>query len=166
MFRSLATYSTRYCVVHRPAFKMDGPSRKRRRLSAGDADGEDRTPRSLSRAISPPKRRRNAAATRTVIPSPFHLTAIRDLPPESNVDAVGLKDLIGDPLIAECWEFNYLHDVDFLMSHLDEDTRSLTKVHIVHGFWKREDPNKIFLEVRRLPSHVRSAAFRTFFLRW
>ncbi|KAK7754128.1 hypothetical protein SLS62_003974 [Diatrype stigma] len=150
---------------------MEGPPAKRRRLSTDDADVNvddaiggrsardliNRIPKSLSRAISPPKRKNKAATTvataaaaaaprRALIPSPFRLTTIRDLPQESNADAVSLGDLVGDPLIAECWDFNYLHDVDFLMSHLDEDTRSFTKVHIVHGFWKREDPNKIFLE--------------------
>lgn len=58
-----------------------------------------------------------------------------------------MADILGDPLISECWEFNYLHDVDFLMSHFDEDTRHLVKVHIVHGFWKREDSNRLYLEV-------------------
>lgn len=145
---------------------MEKPPAKRRRLSSDSADvvddpmgghsarDLDRIPKSLSRAISPPKRKREAAtaaanARRVLIPSPFRLTTIRDLPRESNADAVSLGDLVGDPLIAECWEFNYLHDVDFLMGHLDEDTRSFTKVHIVHGFWKREDPNKIFLEVTK-----------------
>ncbi|ROT40548.1 phospholipase D/nuclease [Sodiomyces alkalinus F11] len=32
------------------------------------------------------------------------------------------------------------------MSHFDEDTRHLVKVHVVHGFWKREDSNRIYLE--------------------
>ncbi|RYP48901.1 hypothetical protein DL768_005263 [Monosporascus sp. mg162] len=130
---------------------MAEPPAKRRRLSGGDggpgARGDPaRIPKSLSRAVSPPTRRKKEAAERVLIPSPFRLTTIRDLPQESNTDAVSLGDLLGDPLIAECWEFNYLHDVDFLMSHFDEDTRSLTKVHIVHGFWKREDPNRLFLE--------------------
>ena len=47
--------------------------------------------------------------------SPFQLTHIRDLPSSSNVDAVSLSDLLGDPLIKECWQFNYLLDVDFIM---------------------------------------------------
>lgn len=168
MLRSFVTYPARYCIpisCRHPAIQMEGPPAKRRRLSTNSADvvdedaigghsarDLDRIPKSLSRAISPPKRKREAAtavatARRVLIPSPFRLTTIRDLPPASNADAVSLGDLIGDPLIAECWEFDYLHDIDFLMSHLDEDTRSLTKVHVVHGFWKREDPNKIFLEV-------------------
>ncbi|KAG7152465.1 Tyrosyl-DNA phosphodiesterase 1 like protein [Verticillium longisporum] len=32
------------------------------------------------------------------------------------------------------------------MSHFDEDTRDLVKVHVVHGFWKREDGNRMALQ--------------------
>ena len=85
--------------------------------------------------------------------SPFQLTRIQDLPASSNVGAVSLKDILGDPMVAECWEFNYLHDLDFLMSAFDEDVRELVKVHVVHGFWKREDASRINLQVvlRLLP---------------
>ncbi|CAJ2514129.1 Uu.00g022480.m01.CDS01 [Anthostomella pinea] len=130
------------------------PPAKRRRLSDGDAgrdrkaSSSSRAPASLSHPISPPRKKtvEKTVKERRLLPSPFRLTTITDLPPESNVGAVSLKDLLGDPLIAECWEFNYLHDVDFLISHFDEDTRSLVKVHVVHGFWKREDPNMLALE--------------------
>ncbi len=53
--------------------------------------------------------------TRKVVPSPFQLTRIRDLPAENNVDTVSLRDILGDPLIREVWHFNYLFDLDFLM---------------------------------------------------
>ncbi|GKT45619.1 putative U3 small nucleolar RNA-associated protein 13 [Colletotrichum spaethianum] len=98
---------------------------------------------SLSRAISPPKKRNRQGE---LIRSPFQLTRIRDLPEAANHDTVALKGILGDPLIAECWEFNFLHDIHFLMSHFDEDTRDLVKVHVVHGFWKREDPNRLALQ--------------------
>ena len=51
-------------------------------------------------------------------------------------------------MIRECWQFNYLFDVDFLMSHFDEDVRSLVQVKVVHGSWEREAPNRIRVEVR------------------
>ncbi|KAH6659004.1 tyrosyl-DNA phosphodiesterase [Truncatella angustata] len=86
------------------------------------------------------------AAHQKLIPSPFQLTTIRDLPPQSNAGAVSLHDLLGDPLISECWEFNYLHNIEFLMSHFDEDVRALVKIHVVHGNWKREDPSRLALE--------------------
>ncbi|KAK1507098.1 tyrosyl-DNA phosphodiesterase [Colletotrichum costaricense] len=98
---------------------------------------------SLNRPISPPMKRKQPGMR---IKSPFQLTTIRDLPEAANRDCVGLADILGDPMIAECWEFNFLHDVHFLMSHFDEDTRNLVKVHIIHGFWKREDPNRIALQ--------------------
>ena len=64
-----------------------------------------------------------------------------------NRDTVTLKDILGDPLIAECWEFNYIHDIDFLMGAFDQDVQHLVKVHVVHGFWKKEDPSKLRLQV-------------------
>ncbi|KAJ5753645.1 uncharacterized protein N7511_007798 [Penicillium nucicola] len=83
-----------------------------------------------------------------IIDSPVQLTYIRDLPTSKgyNVDAVRLRDILGDPMIRECWQFNYLHDVDFLMSQFDEDTRGLVKVRVVHGSWQRENANKIRIE--------------------
>lgn len=80
-----------------------------------------------------------------VVKSPFQLTTIRDLPDSSNVDTVSLKDILGDPLISECWEFNYLHDLDFLMEQFDEDVRNLVRVNVIHGFWKREDHSRLNL---------------------
>lgn len=82
--------------------------------------------------------------------SPFQLTRIRDLADAANKDAVTLRDLLGDPLIAECWEFNYLHDIDFLMKAFDEDVRHAVQVHVVHGFWKKEDPSRLVLQVSPL----------------
>ncbi|KAI9839277.1 MAG: hypothetical protein M1819_003272 [Sarea resinae] len=89
-----------------------------------------------------------------LVPSPIQLTRIRDLPPSSNVDTISLSDIIGDPLIKECWQFNYLYDVDFLMDAFDEDVRGLVQVKIVHGAWKKEDSLRIYLEdaCRRFPN--------------
>ncbi|KAE8372423.1 tyrosyl-DNA phosphodiesterase I [Aspergillus bertholletiae] len=83
-----------------------------------------------------------------VIPSPFQLTHIRDLAASSgnNVDAVRLRDILGDPMICECWQFNYLHDVDFVMGQFDEDVRRLVKVKVVHGSWKRDAPNRLRID--------------------
>ncbi|KAI9749617.1 MAG: hypothetical protein M1835_001517, partial [Candelina submexicana] len=82
----------------------------------------------------------------TMHSSPIQLTRIRDLAASSNVDTVRLKDLLGDPLIKECWQFNYLFDIDFLMSNFDEDVRGLIQVKVVHGSWKKEDPRRIYLQ--------------------
>ena len=83
-------------------------------------------------------------------PSPFRLTTISDLPPKSNRDTISLHDILGDPLIRECWIFDYLFDVDYLMRHFDADTRHLVQVKIVHGSWRREDSNRAGIEVRML----------------
>ncbi|KAL2815698.1 phospholipase D/nuclease [Aspergillus granulosus] len=79
------------------------------------------------------------------LPSPINLTHIKDFGPSSgnNVDCIRLSDILGDPLIRECWQFNYLFDVDFLMGQFDPDVKDLVKVKVVHGSWKRESENRI-----------------------
>lgn len=112
---------------------------------------DDASPESLSRPISPPRpQKRQCDPGTTVFGSPFQLTHICDLPPECNQDAVTLKDLLGDPLIRECWQFNFLYQVPFLMDAFDPDTRHLVDVHIVHGFWKSADPHRLMLSVSAL----------------
>jgi tyrosyl-DNA phosphodiesterase-1 len=49
------------------------------------------------------------------VPSPFQLTHIEDMAPYQNVDAMSLKEILGNPMIKECWNFNFLFDVDFVM---------------------------------------------------
>lgn len=127
-------------------------SRKRQRLSSDDEpqNKQMQLPHSLTSTISPPPLRRKPKPDIhevKVIKSPFQLTWIRDLPESSNRDAVSLKDILGDPMISECWEFNYLHNLDFLMDAFDPDVRDLVKVHVVHGFWKNEDPGRLNLKV-------------------
>lgn len=84
-----------------------------------------------------------------LIPSPVQLTHIRDYPASKgyNNDAVRLRDILGDPMIRECWQFNYMFDVDFLMSQFDEDVRSLVTVKVVHGSWRKESPNRMMIDV-------------------
>lgn len=137
---------------------------KRPAPADGDEPARQPTPLSLTHPISPPTKTRRLAAqdeslqekpagpTPRTFRSPFQLTRIRDLPPEMNRDTVTLEDILGDPLISECWEFNYLHDIDFLMGAFDPDVRHLVRVHVVHGFWKREDPSRLELQVGRPPS--------------
>lgn len=81
-----------------------------------------------------------------LVPSPVQLIAIKDLHASLNIDTISLKDILGDPLIKECWLFNYLFDVDFVMSQFDEDIRDLVQVKIVHGSWKKDAPNKIRID--------------------
>ena len=99
--------------------------RKRRRLSMDSG-----TPTELN------------SGERQLIPSPFQLTKIQDLPNAENLDTVTLHDLLGNPLISEAWIFNYVFDVDWTMLHFDPDIRSHVSVKIIHGSWKNEDQNK------------------------
>ncbi|CAI0646196.1 unnamed protein product, partial [Colletotrichum noveboracense] len=108
-------------------------SRRKRHLSAA-ADVTRGPPQ-------PPTHGRNYR----VISSPFRLTRIPGLGDSANVDAVTLSDLIGDSSITEIWEFNYLHDIPFLISHIHESSRTSTSLHTVHGFWKAEDCRRIEL---------------------
>lgn len=63
----------------------------------------------------PQERNSSGLQRRKYVPSPFQLMHIRDLAPSQNVDAVKLKDILGDPMIKECWNFNFLFDTDFVM---------------------------------------------------
>ena len=47
--------------------------------------------------------------------SPVQLNFIEELPASSNVDCISLGSILGDPMIKECWLFNYLFDLDFVM---------------------------------------------------
>merc|ERR1712000_262728 len=100
---------------------MERPEKRTRDDENQQEDGNG--PPSLSRPISPPRKRQREETPRSVTKSPWQLTWIRDLPEPLNQDAVTLNDLLGDPLIRECWEFNFLHDLDFLMDAFDPDTR-------------------------------------------
>ncbi|KAK4209857.1 tyrosyl-DNA phosphodiesterase I [Rhypophila decipiens] len=122
------------------------------------SEAEDDTPlrasssKPTSTEATKPKQDKPGPTTQKVFQSPFQLTKIipihtkHDYPPEYNIETVSLHDLLSDPLISELWEFNYLHDIDFLMSHLDPDVRHLVQVHVVHGFWKKEDANRLALQ--------------------
>ncbi|KAK3319274.1 tyrosyl-DNA phosphodiesterase I [Apodospora peruviana] len=151
------------------ARSISPPSRsKKRRLlpppSSQTADpppDDEETSSEAEQEEDKPSKEQGKPTPQQIFKSPFQLTKIRDLPAESNIDAVTLKDILGDPLIAECWEFNYLHNIDFLMGHFDSDVRHLVKVHLVHGFWKREDANRLALQEQasRYSNVVVHAAF-------
>ncbi|CAO1603606.1 hypothetical protein XANCAGTX0491_007188 [Xanthoria calcicola] len=94
-----------------------------------------------SRSPTPPQQ--PISSNLRLIPSPIQLSTVNGLADSTNIDTISLRDILGDPLIKECWLFNYLFDVDFVMSQFDEDTRDLVQVKIVHGSWKEEDVNRI-----------------------
>lgn len=125
------------------------PPRKRPRATAPSTTSTTTTTTTKTATgeeISSSNQSSDASASPSVFGSPFHLTWVQDLPDAANTDALTLRDLLGDPLIAECWNFNYLHDIDFLMAAFDPDVRELVQVHLVHGFWKSEDQNRLMLQ--------------------
>ncbi|KAL8709350.1 MAG: hypothetical protein Q9220_005943 [cf. Caloplaca sp. 1 TL-2023] len=61
----------------------------------------------ISHTLRPPNQR--------AIASPLNLSTVQGLSKSCNIDTVSLRDIFGDPLIKECWLFNYLFDVDFIM---------------------------------------------------
>lgn len=167
-----ATVTQRHAISTSASHFIMEPPTKKRRLSSGDSkpEGSSTLPISLNHPVSPPRTKRSrsqaAPADATALPvpvssfseadrhsgtkvfkSPIQLTWIRDLPDADNTDAVKLRDILGDPLIAECWNFNYLHDIDFLKAAFDEDVRDTVQIHIVHGFWKKEDAHRLKLLV-------------------
>ncbi|CAI4211350.1 unnamed protein product [Parascedosporium putredinis] len=110
------------------------------------SDDQDRFPDSLTRSVSPPPKKRSVRDAPTLLSSPFQLIRIDGLLNRYNRGTVTLKSLVGDPLLKECWNFNYMHDIEYIMDAFDEDVRDLVKLHIVHGNWKREDPSRLRLE--------------------
>jgi len=108
----------------------DQPVAKRIRLN-GALDDRDETDSGSSRPITPPPLRRGVVQTSSndvaacstsipqkdleILPSPFKLTKIRDTQDTNNVDTITLGDILGDPLIKEMWQFNFLIDIDFTM---------------------------------------------------
>ena len=53
--------------------------------------------------------------SRPLVRSPVQLNFIEELPASSNADCISLGSILGDPMIKECWLFNYLFDMDFVM---------------------------------------------------
>ncbi|KAJ5666856.1 hypothetical protein N7462_011265 [Penicillium macrosclerotiorum] len=139
--------STPLASLHRSV--TPPPSRARATLSAPATPAcpdlandrvEDKSNRSVKLNITD-----SSPQSPQLVPSLVQLTHIRDFPDhkEYNVDTVKLRDILGDPMIRECWQFNYLFDVDFLMAQFDEDVRNLIQVKVVHGSWEKESANKI-----------------------
>lgn len=137
--------SVNQCRVWQPYPGSMAFARKRSRNGAdGDESSGFDSLKSLSRPISPPRKKFRQS---NIQKSPWQLTRIRDLSDEVNKDTVSLQDLLGDPLILECWQFNFLHDIPFVMNAFDESVRDSIRLHVVHGFWKRSDLNRIHLSV-------------------
>lgn len=129
MAHSASTSITRNFISTEPHFAIresirSGGKRKPRPIDPPDfidlTGGDFKTPTSW--AGPGPKQRQlelgsssSGKSSAKVLQSPFQLTSIRDLPASENVDAVGIKDILGDVMIKEAWIFNYLVDLDWVM---------------------------------------------------
>lgn len=126
-------------------FRLDGSSNTTNSSIVGQEPVEEQNAKSIGSGFSSTKNFENSS-TSNAKPSPIQLTSVKDLPDNLNIDTVGLTDILGNVLIKECWIFNFLFDVDFVMKQFDEDTRDLVVVKIVHGSWKNEDSNKMRID--------------------
>ncbi|OBT54859.1 hypothetical protein VE04_03762 [Pseudogymnoascus sp. 24MN13] len=149
----------------------DEPPRKRARTTGALEEGS--TLSSLRASISPPRPRITQSressngtprqdepeiAPGSLISSPFQLTRIRDSPGSLNNGSVSLGKIVCDPMIREMWQFNYMHDLDFLMSNMDPDTKDMVKIHVVHGYWKKESGLHMKSQALQYPNvHLRCA---------
>ena len=64
---------------------------------------------------SQPTHKPTTSQPKILFKSPVQLNFIEELPASSNVDCISLGSILGDPMIKECWLFNYLFDLDFVM---------------------------------------------------
>ena len=62
-----------------------------------------------------PTHKTTTSQLKSLFKSPVQLNFIEELPASSNVDCISLGSILGDPMIKECWLFNYLFDLDFVM---------------------------------------------------
>ena len=95
-----------------PPPKRNAALETKDRISAGKSrSGKERQESDTTLRPTTTKSDSNPQATT----SPIQLSTVNGLPAASNIDTVSLRDILGNPLIKECWLFNYLFDVDFIM---------------------------------------------------
>ena len=105
-------------VDHAARDQSISPPPKRNAIRAEDAIGKEVIDLTDSNGQSKAVDSTSSQAKQTpshVIPSPVQLNFVRDLPATNNVDTIKLSDILGNPMIEECWLFNYLFEMDFVM---------------------------------------------------
>jgi tyrosyl-DNA phosphodiesterase-1 len=78
--------------------------------------------------------------------SPFRFTAISDLDPVCNIDTITLDGLLGGEDLTEAWLFDYMFDMDFVMSAFAPGIRDTVAVKVVHGSWQADSEQRAHLE--------------------
>ncbi|EFE42278.1 hypothetical protein TRV_02978 [Trichophyton verrucosum HKI 0517] len=143
-----------------PSKKLKTSSNGYQANSSGSVRHDHERLLSLNRSITPPLSRNQQPrkpespsgpgwpSRQKIIPSPIQLTHIRDISDSTgyNEGCIKLRDILGDPMIKECWQFNYLFDVDYIMGQFDRDVKDLIQLKIIHGSWKKEAPNRIAID--------------------
>lgn len=113
MISSVASTNDGYSNINTLSRSISPPARRTPR--APDVVETSRLS-GLPASLTPPGPKESSASSSIkLVSSPVQLSRIQELPTSNNIDTVSLKDILGDPLIKECWAFNYLFDVDFLM---------------------------------------------------
>ncbi|KAL7275292.1 hypothetical protein RUND412_001773 [Rhizina undulata] len=90
--------------------------------------------------------------SRRIIPSPFYLTKVEDLPDSENTDAMGIQDILGDPMIKEAWIFSFVMEIDWLMAQFDPDVRGSVIVKLIYGSWEEESRKTFERNSRNYPN--------------
>lgn len=80
--------------------------------------------------------------------SPFRLTHIAQLDDAANRDTINLHELLGDRSLTSVWLFDYLFNMEFVMSHFSVKSESIP-VYVMHGSWKKESACRAHLEEAR-----------------
>jgi tyrosyl-DNA phosphodiesterase 1 len=140
---SRGTPDTEIVSVQRMTAHVTAPEN---RQIVSEADRNGNPTQSKTQGLSQNRRSNVSTNRHMMLPPPFTLTKIRDLPASANVDTVSLHDILGNPLIKEAWVFNFCFDVDWMMQFFDPDVRSLVQVKIIHGSWRKEDGNRVGIE--------------------
>ena len=109
-------------ALKRTVLERDGtisPPPKRRRTSQALESLSDLSFIDLTNPPEGPSHPRNESGAERIrlnnIASPIQLNTVDELPASSNTDTISLGSILGDPLIRECWLFNYLFNTDFIM---------------------------------------------------
>ena len=101
-------------MSHRGGSISPPPTKKRRTIVPVEEEHESRSPEHGAYEQAK-KTCFGHGSQSTHIQSPMRLNFMPEFPASSVRDTVRLGDILGNPLIRECWLFNYLFDVDFVL---------------------------------------------------
>jgi tyrosyl-DNA phosphodiesterase 1 len=78
-----------------------------------------------------------------IIRSPIRLYSVKDLPESENIDTITFAEILSpQSTLDEIWSFNFMTHLPWFRQFLGPENESRVKVHIVHGYWRREDESR------------------------